>query len=264
MRIKEDNGKDLKLPGFNPLMAQQSRTWNPGDGVYINWQRFGTKTVIKAWRQVPPPPPEPEPEPEVFQEEEVKLRNEDGTSYDADKQSSTKLYDRDTPDHALMDSVDREQINRSGGPIEYYRVMVDGRMDPVWMEQRQKVTLGQGIPMTAVYEPVTPAIQMGGFGFPIPDSGEQMTFYISKIDFLERVGEMPRVQSILRTCDDNMMWEIADVQVNLADSDRKVWGKHHLALICTKYRESITDTNPDPGPHGQRGTRPIVNLPRVR
>ena len=267
MKIKEDDGTPYQIPNYNPLMAQQGKVWNPKEGVYINWQRFGRQVVINAFEENANLVYEEEAPPQedfVYEEEEVKLRNEDGTSYDADIQSNTKLYDRDSADHALMNSIDQEQTQRSGAPVEYYRIMVDGRMDPVWMEQRQKVSLGQGIPMIAVYEPTTPLLSMGGFGFPIADSGEQMTFFVNKIDFLEKVGEMPRVQSIIRTCDDGMLWEITDVQVNLADSDRKIYGKHHLGLLCVKYRESITDSNPDPGPRGQSGTRDPINLPRVR
>lgn len=274
--IKNTDGTALSLPGYNPLMAAQASNRLPSDNdEYINWDLFGVAfreqrppaapplpQMQPAVERRPPPPAMPvtksrnEPPPET----EPVIRNEDGTQYDLDEQGRLDVYDPASADKQLMDCVNSEIIGLSGAPIEYYRVMIDSRMDDLYMEQRQKVIAGVPVAMTAVYEPTTPDLALGGLGPAVFDSIEQMTFYVSKTDFIAKVGEMPRVQALVRTRDDDIYWEVNEVKVNFAETERKLWSKHMLGLVCTKWRPNITDqTSPDGrgGASPEPGRRPV-------
>ena len=182
------------------------------------------------------------------------LKNPDGSPYLPSGNANN--YDLVNPDHDLMDSVDQEQIELSGAPIEYYRVLVDARVDPLYNEQRQKVFLQEPVRMKAVFEPVPPVWNDIQVGF---SSDETMMFSFNRKDFLERVGEKPRIGSLIRTCDEGIYWEIVNDKVNVQGEDRKMWGKHRFLVTCVKYQSTVTDSSPSmQGRESHaRGTNPI-------
>lgn len=242
--LRDRHGQPFALRGWNPLMAEQEN-YKPPNGEYVKWDLYGMRYPLPAESKPPAPVQQPAPQPAPPPEEDRDmLRNADGTPFDVDGQAKLDMYDPCSSDKQLLDCVDQEQIELAGAPIEYYRVMVDSRMDDLYHEQRQKLILGTPICMKAVYEPTTPILQMGGIGPAVFDSIEQLTFHVNKSQFISLVGEMPRVQGLIRTVDDGIFWEIAEVQVNLSDQERKIWSKHRLALVCSKYRPTATDRSP--------------------
>lgn len=175
-------------------------------------------------------------------EDEEMIRNTDGTPYTPS--GNINMFDPESPDHDLNDEIDQEMIRNAGAQIEYHRVIIDDRIDELYLEQRQKVFLSEPICMYAVYEPTTPILSFGGAGTAIMDSIEEMTFLVNKKNFLELVGEMPRVGSLIKTCDEGVWWEIIENQINFADGERKIWGKHRIGIAARKYRPSNTDRSP--------------------
>jgi hypothetical protein len=175
-------------------------------------------------------------------EDEEMIRNLDGTPYNPDS-STVAQFDPDSPDHQLMDEVDQESIDLGGAPIEYYRVFVDGNADEFYGEQREKRYAQKLYKLMAHWEPVQPewTWMSGGGGF---SSDEIMAFSFNRKTFLNLVGEMPRIGSLIKTCTDGVFWEITKVDVNIEGEDRKLWGKHRVAVMCQKYQATITDPSP--------------------
>jgi hypothetical protein len=176
------------------------------------------------------------------EEDEEMIRNQDGTPYNVDCVTNDQ-FDPSNPDHALMDSIDQEAIDKGGSPVEYYRVVVDGNVDEFYMEQRQKVFAQKVHTLKSVWEPVPPEwmFMTGGGGF---SSDEITRFSFNRQEFLEVVGEMPRIGSLIKTCIDGVFWEITNREVNTEGEDRKMWGRHRLVLIAQKYQSTISDPSP--------------------
>ncbi len=266
-------GKPLAISSPNPLMATQGVLWDLSRGTYIDWDLFGDESVEKqpnrysnldavaqkALQRIneqssqhieEPPRRSRRQEPSVgldlygegTKEDDAVIRNTDGTPYKPSGKAD--MYDPCSPDHALNDQVDQESIALSGAWIEYYRVMIDGRMDDLYLEQRQKVFLQKPWKIKAVYDPVTPQLQFGGTASPIFDSIEEITFYFNRKEFIDLVGELPRVGSLIKTCDEGVWWEVMENQINFSDGERKIWGKHRIGCACRKYRPVITDRSP--------------------
>jgi hypothetical protein len=174
--------------------------------------------------------------------EDDMIRNIDGTPYNPDS-STVAQFDPDSPDHLLMDEIDQESIDLGGAPVEYYRVLVDGNADEFYGEQREKRYAQRLYKLMAHWEPVQPEWNWmpGGAGF----SSEELTaFSFNRATFLEKVGEMPRVGSLIKTCTDNVFWEITKINVNIEGEDRKLWGKHRVSVMTQKYQSTITDPSP--------------------
>lgn len=189
-------------------------------------------------------------------EDDDMIRNLDGTPYNPDC-STAAQFDPDSPDHELMDQIDQEAIDLGGAPIEYYRVVVDGNADSFYGEQREKRFAQKLYQLMAHWEPVQPEWNWmpGGMGF---SSEELMAFSFNRKTFLETVGEMPRIGSLIKTCTDGVFWEITKVDVNIEGEDRKLWGKHRVAVMCQKYQATITDPSPtglgrESYQHGKKG-----------
>jgi hypothetical protein len=189
-------------------------------------------------------------------EDDEMIRKLDGTPYNPDCTTSAQ-FDPDSPDHVLMDQIDQETIDLGGAPIEYYRVMVDGNADSFYGEQREKRFAQKLFKLIAHWEPVQPEWNWmpGGMGF---SSEELMAFSFNRKTFLEAVGEMPRIGSLIKTCTDGVFWEITKVDVNIEGEDRKLWGKHRVAVMCQKYQATITDPSPtglgrESYQHGKKG-----------
>ena len=175
-------------------------------------------------------------------EEDEMIRNQDGTPYNPDCTTAAQ-FDPDSPDHQLMDEIDQESIDLGGAPVEYYRVLVDGNADEFYGEQREKRYAQKLYKLMAHWEPVQPdwTWLSGGAGF---TSDELTIFSFNRKTFLEKVGEMPRIGSLIKTCTEGVFWEITKVNVNIEGEDRKLWGKHRVAVVCQKYQATITDPSP--------------------
>lgn len=165
------------------------------------------------------------------------IKNPDGTPYEL---GQIGHYDHKNPDHELFDSYDQEMIDIAGADIDYYRVVVDSNVDPIYHEQRQKLFLQQPVRLQSVWEPATPAWGDIGVGW---SSEESMMFSFNLPDFLEKVKEMPRIGSLILTCDEGVYWEIVNTQINVPES-RKMWGKHRIIVQATKHQGTITDYSP--------------------
>jgi hypothetical protein len=275
--LRPTNGRRL-LKGPNPLMVDQDRgSW--GGGTEENFGELGEVSVERG-------DPRHAQDVESFlameehgasddvderhdeesnvldyddydEEDKEMLRRLDGSPYVPSGNADN--YDPSNPDHDLMDSVDQEVIEQSGAPIEYYRVIVDGRVDPLYNEQRQKIFLQQPVTMMAVWEPATPAWNDITIGF---SSDETMLFSFNRIEFLEIMGEQPAIGSIIKTCDEGTWWEIVNNKVNVENEDRKMWGKHRFVVTCNKYQPTVTDSSPTKlgRESHDRGDRPVKIL----
>lgn len=152
-----------------------------------------------------------------------------------------KTFDPQNVDHDLVNSIDQEIICISGAPVEYYKVIIDGRVDELYLEQRQKMFLTKPFSLMAVYEPPPTEQNLGPWTI---DSIEEILFNFNKKYFLDIVGERPREGSIVRTCDENIYWEIIQVNINTPNEDRMIWGKQRYTVFCRKYQASVTDYSP--------------------
>lgn len=251
--LRGRNHTPLQLSRPNPLMVSQGLSSGWHGGAEENFELLGQVYVETG---VPADAPDietflamEERNAEVAAQEDSSppatedpdmLRNPNGTPYIPS--GNAENYDPCNPDHALMDSVDQEQIELSGGPIEYYRVIVDANVDPLYHEQRQKIFLQEPIRMKAVYEPITPSWNDIQVGYSSDETG--MGFSFNRPEFLQLVGEMPRIGSLIKTCDEGIFWEIVKLGVNIAGEDRKMWGKHRILVTCVKYQATVTDSSP--------------------
>jgi hypothetical protein len=250
--LRQPNGEPVRLQKPNPIMVNLSprSSWEGGEEenfhdlgqIYVERGKSDhapdIETFINMEEREDTPRITKLPDGDLFEDEEM-LRNKDGSPYKLN--GSVNNYDPSNPDHDLMDSVDKEQIESSGAPIEYYRVIVDSNVDQLYHEQRQKVYLQEPILMKAVWEPVSPIWNDISVGF---SSEESMVFSFNRKEFIEKVGEMPRIGSIIKTCDEGMFWEIVNRNVNVENEDRKMWGKHRINAVCVKYQATVTDRSP--------------------
>jgi hypothetical protein len=167
------------------------------------------------------------------------LKNPDGTPYLLDSKE-VSIYNPSGPDVQLIQSAFNEHLNRSGAPVEYYKIIIDANIDDLYLEQRQRVLLQNPITLKAIYDPQVPNFTFMGGGF--GDNGS-LILNFSKSEFMEKSGELPRIGSVIRTLDDDTLWEIKNVNTNV-QGDRIMWGKYMVAVDCAKYQQTLTDEAP--------------------
>ena len=190
---------------------------------------------------------------EIDKEYEKMLRNPDGTPYSLSS-SEVSVYDQTSPDLALIQGNFNELLARSGAPVEYYKIIIDSNVDDLYDEQRQKLMLQTPIILKAIYDPQVPSMSWMGGGF--GDMGI-ITFTFSRNEFLEKSGELPRIGSAVRTLDDDTLWEVNKVNVNV-QGDRMMWGKYMVAVECTKFQATAADELPNQHGAKDTGMRPLT------
>lgn len=162
------------------------------------------------------------------------IRNCDGTPFELG--GCIQLFDPESPEHALFNQWDAEQIRMFGSPIFYYEVLIQiQNVDQVYNEDRGKIFSNNPIQLFCSYEPITPPTYMGLFG---ADGllTQSLKFDFNYQEVLKLVGHPLVVGSRLFTPHKRENWIIAERQVG----EFKNWGELRFSVLAEKFQESWT------------------------
>lgn len=142
------------------------------------------------------------------------------------------LFDPKNPDLGLFNILDEEQIRLSGSKLLYYKYFQsEGTVDPIYMEERQKVIHSQPLSVFGHYNPAPIEENLTQFGIEL--TSEQL-FIFNKSSIEVSLGRSPIPNDIIQPKFQNIKYEIFEVQ----EESFEIYGVYHLVCAAKILRDS--------------------------
>jgi len=151
--------------------------------------------------------------------------------HDIDQESLLSLYDRESKDLELFNSIDAEIIKLSGSKLFYYKVFINENYDRVYLEERNKVVSKDAIVVWASYDPKPIEENVSEFGLELTND---QVFVFNK-SYIERaIGRAPQPGDVVESPVQNIKYEIYEVQ----EDSFEVYGVFHYNCYGRILRDS--------------------------
>ena len=151
--------------------------------------------------------------------------------HDPNEESLLSLYDIESKDIELFNSVDAEVIKLSGSKLYYYKVYVNDNYDKVYLEERNKVVSKDPIIVWANYDPRPIEESVSEFGLELTND-QVFVFNKSYID--RELNRAPQPGDIVESPFQNIKYEIFEVQ----EDSFEVYGVYHYNCFGRVLRDS--------------------------
>lgn len=151
--------------------------------------------------------------------------------HDINDESLLSLFDRESKDLELFNSIDAEVIKLSGAKVHYYKVFVNENYDRVYLEERNKIIAKDPITVWASYDPKPIEENMSEFGLELTND-QVFVFNKSYID--RELGRAPQAGDVLESPIQNIKYEIYEVQ----EDSFEVYGVYHYNCFGRVLRDS--------------------------
>lgn len=158
--------------------------------------------------------------------------------HDVSDESILSLFDRESKDLELFNSVDAELIKLSGSLVMYYKVYINENYDKTYLEERNKIVAKDPIKVWASYDPKPIEEEMSEFGLEL-NNDQVFVFNKSYID--RALGRPPQAGDIIEATLQNIKYELYEVQ----EDSFQVYGVYHYNCFGKVLRDS-SDVVDDP------------------
>jgi len=163
-------------------------------------------------------------------------------------ESLLSLYDRESKDLELFNSIDSEVIKLSGSKVNYYKVFINENFDKVYLEERNKIIAKDPIVVWASYDPKPIEEELSEFGLEL--SNDQV--FVFNKSYIDRIlGRPPQAGDVIEATLQNVRYEIYEVQ----EDSFEVYGVYHYNCFGKVLRDSIDVVD---GPVVDTFDQPIV------
>lgn len=145
--------------------------------------------------------------------------------------SLLSLYDRESKDLELFNSIDAEVIKLSGSKLYYYKAYLNEGYDKVYLEERNKIIAKDPITVWASYDPKPIEENVSEFGLELTNDE---TFVFNKAYIISMLGRAPQAGDIVEAPLLNVKYEIFEVQ----EDSFQVYGVFHYNCFGRILRDS--------------------------
>lgn len=150
---------------------------------------------------------------------------------EVDEASLLSLFDKNSNDKNLMNSIDEEIIRISGSEILLFKYFPSEEYDEVYMESKRKVIAPEPIRIIGHYEPRAIEENLTQFGVEIQND---QVFMFNKSYVERKINRSVIPGDILQPVFQNMKFEVFEVQ----EDSFEVYGIYHLMVHAKLLRDT--------------------------
>ncbi len=148
-----------------------------------------------------------------------------------DRSSRLSLFDRDSADKNLFNSIDEETIRLSGSEILVFKYFPSDEQDDVYMESRRKAISPEPVKVWGHYDPRPIEEKLTQFGVEVQND----QIFIFNKSYIEKIlGRSIISGDVLNPVFQNMKFEVFEVQ----EDSFEAYGVYHLMVHAKLLRDT--------------------------